>query len=133
VFAPNPVTALSLNDGWFVIPGTLDNGDQVDAFGGGRRLTFDKPVFGADAVKNHRWRHYFANLRVSWPRDSDLADTVEKSRAAFLDYLCRRWNDAGDGRPSIAKVKLVYMSQRIGVEDAEITPHTMLERSCTYQ
>jgi vitamin K-dependent gamma-carboxylase-like protein len=131
VFAPNPVTALALNDGWFVIAGTLENGEQVDAFGAKRRLSFDKPKLVADAVKNHRWRHYFANLRVSWPKDSELADTVEQSRAAFLDYLCRRWNDSGEDRPPMAKVKLVYMSQRVGNSDAPVNPEPLLERPCS--
>ena len=62
MFAPYPAK----NDGWYVIPGTLRNGQQVDLmpavthydFYVGENLSWEKPKYVAGTIRNEHWRKY---------------------------------------------------------------------------
>ena len=60
MFAPKPFTA----DGWFVFPGKLKNGKEIDLFNkeNNYKLTWEKPDSVYDSHDNYRWRKYMRNM-----------------------------------------------------------------------
>ena len=86
---------------WFVIAGTKENGDQVDAFNGGP-VSYEKPELISATFPNQRWRKYFNNISR---RDA------RAHHPHLAAYVCRRWNDDHDGADRIVSVKLVRMRQ----------------------
>jgi DNA-binding beta-propeller fold protein YncE len=129
VFAPGEASPLTNSNGWWVTAGTLEDGSLVSPFGD-EKLTYERPRRLADALKNHRWRHYFANLRVAWPTNTELKDSVDKSREGFASWLCKSWNDAHGAKKRMSKVELVYMDQQLGAEEKPPIRMSMLQYSC---
>lgn len=82
MFAPSPLR----DDGWFVMPGTLRNGRQVDVFRGGVPVSFAKPSAAAIATQyeNARWRKYLMNLYLAVESDYPFY---------YGRYVCRKWNE----------------------------------------
>jgi hypothetical protein len=95
MFAPNPLQS----DGWYVVPGELENGTTVDALHGGE-VTWERPPDLAATYPNARWRKYESNLQ---------RDGYAGHRDDFATYLCSRWNRNHDVR--LETVTLVYMEQ----------------------
>lgn len=79
MFAPSPLK----HDGWYVIPGKLKNGQQVDLFRDGEEITWAKPTLVSATYKNFRWQKYIMNL---------LRPDYQKYRLYYAQYLCRDWN-----------------------------------------
>lgn len=86
MFAPNPLTTTR----WYVVPGTLTDGTQVDAFHGGE-VDWDPPPNAANTYPSARWRKYMSNVQ-------SLDHTNMPSY--FGNYLCERWNRTHDTRMS---------------------------------
>jgi hypothetical protein len=82
MFAPYPLR----DDGWYVIPGVLQSGKEVDVFRGGAPVSFAKPSAAAIAAqyKDERWRKYLMNLYLAVNSDY---------RLYYGQYLCRKWNE----------------------------------------
>lgn len=98
MFAPYPLK----DDGWYVIPGTLVNGTEVDVFTSGRPVTWEKPGLVAYTYKNQRWQKYMMNL---WSRD------FSKFREFYAKYLCRSWNDRHNGGEKLDHFTIYYMKE----------------------
>ena len=79
MFTPYPLK----DDGWYVIPGKLKNGKQVDLFRDGKEITWAKPALVSATYKNFRWQKYMMNL---WRND------YRQYRPYYAQYLCRDWN-----------------------------------------
>lgn len=96
MFAPEPLSV----DGWYVVPGTLDSGETVDAFRGGP-VSWDRPPNVAATYPTQRWRKYLANV---YRGSADSAD--------FAGYLCRR-------NEHLAALKIIYVAEttRLGAPD----------------
>jgi hypothetical protein len=83
MFAPSPTK----NDVWYVIPGTLSNGQQGDLMGFTRDepslrvgVSWEKPQHINDTFKNEHWRKY-----LEYIQEGDRDDLSE-----YLgSYLCR--------------------------------------------
>ena len=60
-----------VTDGFFVAPGLLPDGSQVDLFKPDELLTWERPALVSASFRNSRWRHFYANLVVDWARSSD--------------------------------------------------------------
>jgi hypothetical protein len=99
MFAPYPLT----DDGWYVIPGQLKNGREVDLFTGRAPVTYDKPAYVGGMFKNTRWRKYYANL---W-----LAD-YSGYRLYYGQWLTRQWNAAHAGGDQLLTFQIVYVMER---------------------
>jgi uncharacterized membrane protein YphA (DoxX/SURF4 family) len=98
MFAPYPLK----DDGWYVIPGTLLNGSEVDVFKGGGPVSWEKPKYVAYTYKNQRWQKYMMNL---WSRDfSDF-------RLYYGKYLCRLWNDQHQHSEQLDHFTIYYMRE----------------------
>ena len=87
VFAPG---VTRYND-WYVIPGTLNDGRQVNLmaaairndFGLREGVSLEKPPDVSGDLKNKYWRKYLGSLR---------ADSGEPLRPYFGRYVCQEWN-----------------------------------------
>jgi hypothetical protein len=105
LFAPRPMT----DDGWYVVPGALENGDLVDVYRGGIPVRLgeldarSKPADVSAELGGYRRRKYLQNLRLSRYR---------RHRALYADYLCREWNRSHEGGERVAALQLVYVRER---------------------
>ena len=81
MFSPYPLK----DDGWYVIPGKLKSGREVNLFpfAKGKAITWTKPEVIGDMYPNERWRKYMMNLYIG---------DNERYRLFFGQYLCRDWN-----------------------------------------
>jgi len=100
MFAPFP----SRDDGWFVVPGRLADGSEVDVLRPGEALSLEKPQYISvthatpvrwRAYRARIWDHRFAEQRLYWAR-----------------YLCRDWNAEADDAHKLLSLKIVYMLER---------------------
>jgi hypothetical protein len=94
MFAPFPAK----DDGWYVVPGTLRNGKQVDLFRGGKPVTFNKPNYASLEYKNHRWRKY-----------TELMRKRAVLQPAYASYLCREWNRSHQGSEMLDSLEIIYI------------------------
>lgn len=103
MFAPYPLK----DDGWWVAPGRLADGREIDVL---RALAededlppvYDKPDDLATRHRNFRWHIY--ELRL-WER------RYAGHRQYWGRYLCRQWNGAREARAAdrLLEFKLIYM------------------------
>lgn len=98
MFAPYPLK----DDGWYVIPGVLKNGQEVDVYRGGGAVSWEKPEYVAYMYKNQRWQKYMMNL---WSKD------FSQFRLYYGRYLCRLWNDHHKGGEQLDHFSINYMRQ----------------------
>ncbi|MCC6537553.1 MAG: HTTM domain-containing protein [Bryobacterales bacterium] len=98
MFAPYPLK----DDGWYLIPGKLKNGEDVDLATGGGVVFRDKPDDVAAHYRTQRWRKYLINL---WAAENS------GYRVHFARYLCRSWNDAHAGGEVLDSLDLVFMRE----------------------
>ena len=79
LFAPYPLR----EDGWYVIPGKLRNGQEIDVNRDGAQVNWEKPEHVASTYDNIRWRKYMMNIWKS---------KFHQQRLYYGKYLCREWN-----------------------------------------
>jgi hypothetical protein len=129
MFAPFPFNGTS----WYVIPGTLGDGRQVDLVpflfhGDPHRLTpasrEKPPDMGAAFARDERWRKYFENLH-----DAHNAHLL----GPLGDYLCREWNAAQAGTPTaLETLQIIYHWERTLPDNrrAPVEPVVQLNHQC---
>src|SRR5215217_3917039 len=102
MFAPSP----SKEDGWYVIPGKLRDGQQVDLMPITRddysmhRVSYEKPQDVPATYKNEHWRKYLENIY-----NQDHAG----QRLYFSQYICRQWNAHHTGANTLETFRIIYM------------------------
>ncbi|HAG80213.1 MAG TPA: hypothetical protein DCL61_03355 [Cyanobacteria bacterium UBA12227] len=99
MFAPFP----SKEDGWYVIPGELKDGTEIDVFKNGKPVTWQKPSLVSATYPNERWRKYMMNL---WSKKN------EKHRLYYGRYLCRNWNSKHKGSKQLKTFKIYFMLEK---------------------
>jgi hypothetical protein len=99
MFAPFPFT----DDGWYVIPGKLANGDTVDLFNNGSAVSWDKPFSVLNKYKNYRWRKYMETVYESYYRNQ---------REDYAKYLCRSWNAHHSAKEAVKEFSIYYLLER---------------------
>lgn len=97
MFAPSPLK----DDGWYVIPGRLRNGEVVDLFRNGGEVRWGKPDSVAGSYPNTRWRRYMMIL----PNHLEYAPS-------YARYLCRNWNRTHDNGSSLEELEIVFVLER---------------------
>jgi len=103
MFAPSPYK----EDGWFVMPGTLRGGQQVDLMPVTRDdfrpqvVSWEKPQDVSDTFKNEHWRKYLEKLQG----DEKFVD----QRLYLGGYICREWNERHTGSEQLMTFKITYM------------------------
>jgi predicted DCC family thiol-disulfide oxidoreductase YuxK len=98
MFAPVPMTS----DGWYVIPGKLRDGQEVDLMRGGGPVSWDKPPVVSGMYPNYRWRKYLVNLHKK---------TYKAHRPLFAAYVCRTWNALSPADRRVEQLELIYMRE----------------------
>lgn len=101
MFAPYPLK----DDGWYVVPGTLEDGTPVDIFRGVEGVvSWEPPKRIAAIYSNDRWRSYFMSL----------ADEDKSSyRLYYAQYICREWNRGAAEGKRLATFEVDFMSRVI--------------------
>lgn len=105
MFSPYPLK----EDGWYVIQGTLLNGQTFDLMTG-KEVTYDKPEHVASMYKGERWRKYLMN---SWDK------SYASHRPYYLRYLCYDWNK--NNVDKMEHIKMEFMLEVTG-PDYNILP-----------
>jgi len=95
MFAPDPLK----DDGWFVLPGELSDGTELDILTG-REVSWEKPALISRQHWGDRWQKYVRNL---WERDTAW------SQVPFAVYLCRHWKAPGDLDRTLERFDLYFM------------------------
>jgi hypothetical protein len=104
MFAPSPPR----EDGWYVIPGKLENGRRVDLLSithgdyGLHGVSYERPQNVRATYENEHWRKYLQNIY-----DEDHAD----QRLQFADYICEQWNARHTDTESLRALRLIYMRE----------------------
>jgi hypothetical protein len=104
MFAPSPL----MDDGWYIIPGTLQDGRTVDLAGvltgdeGLRPVSGRRPSNIRATFKNERWRKYLENLRLR-----HVSQHLYLSR-----YICREWNHHHTGGQAVTRLLIVFEGDR---------------------
>jgi predicted DCC family thiol-disulfide oxidoreductase YuxK len=121
MFAPTPLT----EDGWYVMPGKLRDGTEVNVMNGAEEVTYTKPEWVSYTYKNQRWQKYLMNL---WSRD------FSEYRLSYGRYLCREWNT--ESRPhdkQLLTFEMIFIVENTpppGVTPAPVVPTTIWSHSC---
>ena len=121
MFAPYPLK----DDGWYVIPGVLFNGEDVDLWTGGTpkwvpvdtadghkpllhhtdeglELDRTKPELVSAMYPSQRWRKYMRNIWLKKYKDV---------RIYYGKHLCRTWNAEHTGGERLRSFRIVYMKE----------------------
>lgn len=98
MFGPYPPK----KDGWFVIPGELRNGQEVDLFRTVPYVRFDKPAYPAGEFGGARWRKYMRNLWLGAHR---------RHRLYYGRYLCRTWNRRHGYPEQVVRFEIVFVEE----------------------
>lgn len=105
MFAPRP----TVNDGWYIVPGTLKNGSQVDLmsvvrgdYDPSEEVSWEKPEVVAYTDHTEHWRKYLEAIR-----QTKFAD----QRPYFTSYLCRAWNEQHTGGQQLERLRIFYMQE----------------------
>ena len=100
IFAPPP-----RDDGWYVVPGKLKDGTEMDVLKNDDSVDWEKPsVRLRNAIyRNMQWRTYFINLNRS---------IGNKLYPYYGQYLCRDWNSRHKGSKQLDSFEIYLMSER---------------------
>ncbi len=107
MFAPMPLNV----DGWYVIPGKLRDGSEVDLYKKGAAVTWEKPPLLSDTYSNDRWRSYMMNLVTE--------EDTEIFLFHYADYLCHQWNMHHSYEKQLLSFDIVYMLKIIDVKQPD--------------
>jgi predicted DCC family thiol-disulfide oxidoreductase YuxK len=110
MFAPTPL----VEDGWYVMPGTLRNHTEIDVFSGKSPVSYEKPRWVAYTYKDQRWQKYLMNL---W--SSDLSEF----RLGYGQYICRIWNTKHmNTNEELLSFDIIFMVERTPPPGSKQTP-----------
>lgn len=96
----SPLTA----GGWFVIPGRLTSGAEVDLATMKSKVSWDEPDYIAHTYANARWKKYFMNISIP---------PYQQHRLLFGRYLCRMWNETHPGAQNLEAFKIYVMREAV--------------------
>lgn len=100
IFAPNPPR----DDGWHVVVGKLDDGDEIDLLYQGDSVNWSKPTIKQrnTLYRNMQWRTYFINLNRA----------IGKQLYPYYGrYLCQKWNSQHQGKEQLDQVDIYFMKE----------------------
>jgi hypothetical protein len=118
MFSPDPPK----DDGWWVIPGNLQGGRQVDLMSvvrgdyGLHEVSYEKPDSILATYDNEHWHKYleFITTLEYYKTPEERADRrvdQREQRENLSRYLCRAWNEHHAGDESLENLQIVYMRE----------------------
>ena len=118
MFAPRPWQ----DDGWYVIPGTFEDGSELD-LRTGKPVNWRKPDNVADTEPNVRWRTYHTML---WHQF--LADY----RQYYAQWMCRDWNATAAEGHHLMALKVIYMLEHTPPpgQETKVEQRVLWRHSC---
>lgn len=108
MFAPAP----GKDDGWYVVPARLADGQLVDLWTG-ERLDFSRPRSVSSRLGNARWIKYLGQLN-HWNLRGHLP--------LFARYLCRRWNERHPEAERALELEVVFLFEETLAPNRERPP-----------
>lgn len=124
IFAPGP----PIDDGWYVIPGKLKDGTEVDVLKDGGSVSWEKPTVGQrNAIyRNMQWRTFFINLNRS---------IGKKLYPYYGKYLCRDWNARHKGSKQLDSFEIDFMDEKTVPpgQPQTVQKTRKLQQSCSEQ
>ncbi len=119
MFSPYPLR----EDGWYVMPGRLVNGQEVDLFRGGQPVTYEKPQLVSSLYKDARWQKYLMNL---------LEKRHSSYRGYYSQYLCRHWNKNHQGNETLLSFEIIFMLEytQLDYKTDPVKPVTLWRQNC---
>ncbi len=107
MFAPSPSAYSTI---WYVIPGTLRDGREVDLFASTisgepslvKEVSWGKPQNISGTLDKY-WRKYMEHL---------TDDSAYHNRLLFASYICRDWNTLHKGGSELTTVRIAHMTER---------------------
>ena len=109
----------SRHDGWFVMPGTLKNGDEVELWTGQHGVSWEKPLDISAQYPNARWRKFMSHI-------SRRKKRREVTLNAYADYVCRDWNTRHSGREQLDTFRIFFMLERTRPDYRNVRPKKKL-------
>jgi len=88
------------DDGWYVIPGKLRDGTEVDLFKAGAPVEFSKPKYIYRTYKNPRWNKYLYNIRTKF---------FLTAGEYYARYLCTDWNAHHPPDQWLDELKILFL------------------------
>lgn len=104
MFSPYPLTL----DGWYVIPGKLEDGTEIDLFTD-KAVDWKKPPSLSAVYPNDRWRSYLMNMFI--------LEEGEEYIPFYAQYLCRNWNAEHTGGKQLISFDIYYMVKENSLEN----------------
>jgi hypothetical protein len=99
MFAPFPVR----DDGWNVIHGKLQNGQDIDLIRGTEGVVkYDKPQDCREIYPNQRWHKFLTNLRYN---------DYSSSLLQYGRWLCRSNNAKRERGQKLSTFEILYMEE----------------------
>ena len=119
LFAPYP----NREDGWYVMPATLRDGNTIDLWRQTSPVSWDKPDQVRHDHKNNRWVKYMNNLWIA---------RNEHHRLHFGRYLCRNWNSQHQGDDVLETFSIIYILEKTPKPGGAFAtePITLWNHSC---
>ena len=115
MFSPYPPKA----DGWFVMPGTLQDGSQVELWTGERVVSWEKPSNISALYPNDRWWKFMENI---YPGQREREAALD----AYARYLCRDWNTRHSGQRQLETFQIFFMQETTLPNYQDIQPEKKL-------
>lgn len=122
------------NDGWWVIPGKLASGREVDLYrevfdpspdAQGAPVSYDKPDSVAHTYPTGRWRKFMMTAS---------GKPQVRMRANYAKYLCKTWNadPRHTGDDELVQLEMVYMLEKTNQRAVALEPRpiSMLTFDC---
>lgn len=112
------VPSIGWYSGWFVFPGKLKNGDEVDIFNDGKPVSWDMPKLPSVIYKNHHWKRYFVNVFTDGNYFSNIA--------YFGFYKCNEWNNTHPDDKHLEEIVFYFMRDDVLPDYKKAEPKKML-------
>lgn len=113
MFAPEPQT----DDGWFVMRGTLANGETADVFSGARPATLDKPPSVVASYRGQRWGAVL--IAIGYPGADPYLEALAR-------HLGDGWNRTHSAEERLTQLEIIVMSQTVDQPHHQTAPVEVL-------
>jgi hypothetical protein len=127
VFSPRNAT---MTDGFFVAAALRADGKAVDLFAHDGPVTYERPALVSGTFTNTRWRHFYGNLAIEWPRGTNQQRTMIAVREATADWLCRDYARRHPDEPRLLRVSLYIVEHWMEKPDLPPTRRLISQVAC---